>query len=321
VNPQDPQSGKRTPVADEMARYLVELRGKKRSDATLKLFREAFEDWDDYCRVVRVSDYVEGLKKENFLSFGEWLGTDRAVARTKNGVELTVTKKHNGQTTVSNKLRRMSQWQRWSMKLEPGKGLITVGDAPIDDDTEVEEYTREELDKFFAACKPDEHLLFTFFLESGFREKEVSTLPWSDLNLTTGIVKVQKRPEYGFTPKNRMSRSVKLPTVLAARLTIWRSQNLTAKLVFPSLIPDVPDGHMLRRLKQVAKRAGLNADEWWLHKFRATYATGLLRGGMDIKQVQVLLGHRDIGSTMKYLAAIHVERMGTQIDSIQFGSE
>ena len=40
---------------------------------------------------------------------------------------------------------------------------------------------------------------------------------------------------------------------------------------------------------------------WFLHKFRSTYATTLLRNGVDIRTVQKLMGHSDLGSTMRYL--------------------
>ncbi len=43
---------------------------------------------------------------------------------------------------------------------------------------------------------------------------------------------------------------------------------------------------------------------YFLHKFRHTFATGHLRGGVDIRTVQAWLGHRDIKSTMVYLKGI-----------------
>jgi site-specific recombinase XerD len=49
----------------------------------------------------------------------------------------------------------------------------------------------------------------------------------------------------------------------------------------------------------LAKRAGVADAE--LHSFRRTYATTLLRKGVDIRTVQMLLGHSDIESTMRYL--------------------
>ena len=59
------------------------------------------------------------------------------------------------------------------------------------------------------------------------------------------------------------------------------------------------EGHLLRRLKQVAKRAGVEGAT--LHKFRHTYATRLLESGTDIVTVQRLLGHSDLDTTRRHL--------------------
>jgi integrase len=47
-------------------------------------------------------------------------------------------------------------------------------------------------------------------------------------------------------------------------------------------------------------------ERWFLHKFRATYATELLRQGYDIASVRKQLGHKP-GSeaTFRYLAPLH----------------
>jgi len=54
-------------------------------------------------------------------------------------------------------------------------------------------------------------------------------------------------------------------------------------------------------LKAVAKRAKLKEEDFWLHKFRATFATWSLWAGVDLRTVQSYLGHSDLESTMRYL--------------------
>jgi integrase/recombinase XerD len=54
-------------------------------------------------------------------------------------------------------------------------------------------------------------------------------------------------------------------------------------------------------LKACAERAELDQDEFWLHKFRATFATWHLWAGIDLSTVQLWLGHKDLASTMRYL--------------------
>jgi site-specific recombinase XerD len=51
----------------------------------------------------------------------------------------------------------------------------------------------------------------------------------------------------------------------------------------------------------VAKRAELAEEDFWLHKLRATFATRGLRSGVDLRTVQMWMGHTDLESTMRYL--------------------
>jgi hypothetical protein len=49
------------------------------------------------------------------------------------------------------------------------------------------------------------------------------------------------------------------------------------------------------------------------HKFRATFATRLLQNGVDLKTVQKLLGHKDIESTMRYLAKAETNKVREKV--------
>jgi site-specific recombinase XerD len=73
---------------------------------------------------------------------------------------------------------------------------------------------------------------------------------------------------------------------------------------------------MLRRLKMTAKRAGLNPDDCWLHKFRANYATTLLRAGVDIRTVAAQLGHKSLAPTMRYLALLDDSALQKRIEAV-----
>jgi site-specific recombinase XerD len=55
------------------------------------------------------------------------------------------------------------------------------------------------------------------------------------------------------------------------------------------------------RCKYVADLAGLNKEEWHLHRFRDTAATRWLRAGIDVRTVQAWLGHESLATPQKYL--------------------
>jgi site-specific recombinase XerD len=54
---------------------------------------------------------------------------------------------------------------------------------------------------------------------------------------------------------------------------------------------------------------------FFLHKFRHTFATNHLRDGVDIRTVQAWLGHRDIKSTMVYLKGIRSKDAAMKVNS------
>ncbi len=73
-------------------------------------------------------------------------------------------------------------------------------------------------------------------------------------------------------------------------------------------------------LKAVAERANLQKENFWLHKFRATFATWHLWNGVDLRTVQMWLGHSDMESTMRYLKPSRSQAVRDKVDST-FGGE
>ncbi len=72
---------------------------------------------------------------------------------------------------------------------------------------EPETYEPEELTRLFAACTPEERLLFRFLLYSGFREQEATYFTWKDLGSSTAAV-THINHEYGWSPKAYKERTV-----------------------------------------------------------------------------------------------------------------
>lgn len=127
---------------------------------------------------------------------------------------------------------------------------------------EVRAYRPDELKALFAAATPDEWLLFQFFLGLGCREQEVQFAEWGDVDFVDGIFTVKAKANW--KPKDNEERSTPIPDFLVAALK-QRLLHSTGTLIFPSATGK-PNGHMLRTLKDLAKRAGLTGN-FGLHKF------------------------------------------------------
>jgi integrase/recombinase XerD len=141
---------------------------------------------------------------------------------------------------------------------------LKKGTWPKTAEKKIEVYTNEEISQFFASCTDDERLLFEVFLITGFRDKEVSHLFWSDVDYRLSRISVTAKTEPKYTPKSYEIRFVSVPRSLLDNLKMRqkRSQSL---LVFPSAPHPTRksygggvDGHMLETCKKVALRAGLN---------------------------------------------------------------
>ncbi len=181
------------------------------------------------------------------------------------------------------------------------RDLVGKDDWPRYVEEEPEVYEQEELDALFAVCDAEERLWFEFFLMTGMREQEVMHVYWSDVNFRTATVSVTHKPAYNWSPKAYKEREIPVPEKLLTSLQAAKAKHAKGcPLVFPTA-GCRPKMDFLDCLKACAEHAELDQDEFWLHKFRATFATWHLWAGVDLRTVQLWLGHSDIESTMRYL--------------------
>ena len=134
-------------------------------------------------------------------------------------------------------------------------------------------YEREELAKLLKVCDTEERLWFEVFLMTGCREQEVMHVSWPDVNLSRCTVAVRYKKEYGFSPKNYREREIPIPATLCNALKKKaKGKAIACALVFPTS-GCKPKINFLDELKAAAERVKLDPDNFWLHKFRATFAT------------------------------------------------
>ena len=194
-------------------------------------------------------------------------------------------------------------------------------------------YTPEQIKAIRAAADEYMMLVIDLGLKCGLREQEMMHLEWSDIDWSHKVLRVQGKPEWGFAVKDSEQREVPIPDDLHAALKAYHKEHPKTRLVLANG-GGKPNGHLLRNLKQLAKRAKLNCkvcdgckgdlgecQQWTLHKLRRSYATTLLRNGVDLRTVQRFMGHSDLASTMRYLRPASSKETQAAVNAIKWESD
>jgi hypothetical protein len=117
-------------------------------------------------------------------------------------------------------------------------------------------YSEEHMQKLLKAADPDEAALLLFLVGTGCREQEAAHAEYNDFDFKELLYTVQEKKQWGFVPKSYEARDI---TVAAELVELFkeRKKTATSTLLFPNT-EGKPDGHLLRIVKRVALRAGLN---------------------------------------------------------------
>ena len=163
------------------------------------------------------------------------------------------------------------------------------------------EFTNEEIELMREAIPKDkyrERAIFELLLSSGIRISELVSLNIEDLNFEKKIFKV-----IGKGNRERICYMGDKAKLFIKNYLKTRDDNSPA--LFISQKTD-KDGNPFRltasSIERIIKRLGdgLNIKAY-PHKFRRTFATKFLNKNMPIEQVQKLLGHESVDTTMIYV--------------------
>lgn len=281
----------RMTLTSAIAAYLEEVKLTKKPK-TLAAYTTALAYFQQSCHKL----YVADIERKDLLKFTAFLRDEKGQSAR----------------SVYNKFENIMTF----LKAQKVRDLIGKNDRPRFTEEEPEIYEQEDLDTLFAACNDEERVWYRFFLMTGMREQEVMYVYWTDVNFARSTVRVSHKPDRNWTPKAYKEREIPIPAKLLARLKEWKGKSdKNCGLVFPTSGCN-PKLDFLDCLKAVAERAELNKDHFWLHKFRATFATTALQKGIDIRTVQKFLGHSDMESTMRYLKPSQSDEVRTKMNEV-----
>ena len=166
-------------------------------------------------------------------------------------------------------------------------------------------YTKE-LKTMFAVMDDEEKLLYGLFLNSGVRDAEMQNTEYADFNWEKFTLHVQPKAWRKFRLKGKSKKkSAKDRFIPIPAKLVWKIKDRMRQrnaqphdLVFPNG-QGKPDGHFLRKLKAISKKA--SAEDSELLRFRKTYADKLHEEGVSVNTIRIRLGHESLDVTLAYL--------------------
>ena len=154
-------------------------------------------------------------------------------------------------------------------------------------------FSEVEIDALRSACRSKkDRALVEILLASGVRVSELSGMNVGDIDGTIVTVK------HG---KGGKERTTYINPVAAKHLKEYlRSRKGNSEALFLSQKGErIRSGGIRYILKQIAERSGVQNVH--PHRFRRTFATGLAARGMDVQEIQKLMGHSNIKTTLEYV--------------------
>ena len=198
--------------------------------------------------------------------------------------------------TLENQRANISAFFQWMTDEEiiPKNPLSTLNPIKIPDEIE-DPFSDIEIDAMRSACKkPKERALIEFLLSSGVRVEEASNMDMDKIDFHEMTVHVVRG-------KGGKDRITYITSVAAKHMKAYikTRQEYDGALFLNQRHKRLRPGGIQHILRVIGDRAGVSNVH--PHRFRRTLATNLADRGMDIQDIQKILGHSNIATTMRYI--------------------
>ncbi len=168
------------------------------------------------------------------------------------------------------------------------------------------------------------YLIYLTALLTGMRAGELFALKWDSVDLAKNLITIRRSTDrlkgtIKETTKSNKIRYVGISDDLFAELTKHRNKNTKAEFVFENNIKDFidPDNFRNRFFIKDVKKSGVKLIRF--HDLRHTFASHYVMNGGTIYGLQMILGHSDVKTTMRYahLAPDHIVHTANIVSFLQ----
>jgi site-specific recombinase XerD len=177
-----------------------------------------------------------------------------------------------------------------------------------------EVYSQQELVRLFQAARQRQHrvLLMTAYA-AGLRVSEVIHLKPIHIHSERLLIRVEQG-------KGRKDRYTLLSPQLLQELRDYWKEYQPGEWLFPNRkrTAGMCRGTAQRMFYAAKRRAGLQRGHG-IHTLRHCFATHLLEAGVDLRTIQLLMGHRSMSTTAMYLHLTrkHLEQLRSPFDLLR----
>ncbi len=177
-----------------------------------------------------------------------------------------------------------------------------------------EPLSREEVARLLDAAENQKHrvLMMTAY-SAGLRVSELVRLKPQDIHSDRMLIRVNQG-------KGRKDRYTLLSERLLGELRAYWHESRPELWLFPnqSRTDHMPTCTPARAFYRLKRRAGITHGHG-IHTLRHSFATHLLEAGVDLRTIQILMGHTSLNTTVKYLHVTekHLEQTKSPLDLLR----
>ncbi len=170
--------------------------------------------------------------------------------------------------------------------------------------------TKEEVLRLFDSTENlKSNLMLQLLYSSGLRVSELVSLKKENLDFNENMGWVR-------SGKGKKDRMFILSQKLSKKLQKFISKHADWNYIFSKNNP-LTTRNIQKIVQNTAKKAGINKGVH-CHTLRHSFATHLLENGVDIRKIQILLGHSSLSTTERYthVSSTELKKVKSPLDSL-----
>ena len=163
--------------------------------------------------------------------------------------------------------------------------------------------------------------VFMFLLYSGMRVGELLALQATDIDFENNIINITKNFYRGEIQTPKTSQGVRsIPLTSELKKLLPGRFRTPDEIVFKNTLGYRIDYHVLLTSWHRQQTSAHFINCYGLHALRHTFASNLIHNGADVKTVSLLLGHKDIQTTLNFYCHSDIEEKRQVISKLNFNA-